>query len=909
MTLEHSVSRSRTIAICGGILILIGCVGGFGWWAGQPRLLTIVASGARMSCTSSLAFVSLGIGLVALALRRRNLSRLMGVAISVLGFSTLLEYWCKRELTFVHIFVWDGLRVGPFTDGIMAINTSSCFLLSGLGLVLAGQKLPTRLRILCQVFNGAIVAAVGAVALIGFAFKIGSAVGWGGVIGMAFHTSLGMGVAGSALIYAAWRHAKTSESRIGGLLPVAVGSAGITVAILLALSLKFDDRMQHERVAEREAANLELRLRDRLRERAYAGQRMARRFAEMDHIDIPAWEKEAKQYVLEFSDQQNSAWIDGTYHIRSVVPLKGNEQALGLNVLFEKRRRIAIAHAQNTGDFTWTGQINLVQGGIGIAGYIPIGSRDHFHGFYAGVYRIADLVKVPFEHPSASDFEFAIFQSGEQIYGNPRVDTVADSGWTIRRMKLGSLEWDIYARPSQRYLATHTSLVPEAVCGTGCLVTLLLMLMLILAEQTQGRTLEALAASRALVASEQRFLRAAQAATTAKSEFLANMSHEIRTPMTAILGYADLVLDDSLERSKVKESVATIKRNGEYLLTIINDILDLSKIEAGKLVIDYLPCSPRQLVREVVELLSVRAEAKQLQIIAEFEPTLPAAICTDPTRLRQILLNLVGNAIKFTDEGSVRLYVRWQNTNASKPLLLIEVQDSGIGMTAEQMSSLFQAFHQADGSMSRKFGGTGLGLAISRRLARILGGTIVASSEIGVGSTFCVSVIAEVADLPERPETDHRLSGPAAQTVHPLRDVRTLIAEDSPDNRQLISYLLKKAGAEVTVVENGQLACELALEAVARQMPFHVIVMDMQMPILDGYQATSELRRNQYNLPIIALTAHSMATDRQRCLDAGCNDYLTKPIDRQHLIQLIAHWSGTVRPELPVMKLAASPEL
>ncbi len=417
-----------------------------------------------------------------------------------------------------------------------------------------------------------------------------------------------------------------------------------------------------------------------------------------------------------------------------------------------------------------------------------------------------------------------------------------------------------------------------------------------------NETLEARVSKRTSELVEAKLL--AEAATRAKSEFLANMSHEIRTPMTAILGYADLVLDDTVPATKIKDSVAIIKRNGEHLLSLINDILDLAKIESGKLVIEKIPGSPREIVREVLALFDIRAQENRLRLDAAFDCSVPDEIITDPTRLRQILLNLVGNAIKFTEHGGVQLRVRWNAGPASEPTLLIEIHDTGIGMKPEQIASLFQAFQQADGSTSRRFGGTGLGLAISRRLAEMMGGTLTVTSENGSGSTFCVSVSGQPASPVGGGPTHRKVSGKgtcaimASPTPRPLDGSRILVAEDAPDNQALISFVLRRAGGLVTIAENGQIACRLALEATARNEPFDVILMDMQMPVLDGYQATGELRRQRYERPVIALTAHSMADDQQKCLDAGCDDYLTKPIDRQQLVERIERWCRQRQPAL-----------
>lgn len=388
----------------------------------------------------------------------------------------------------------------------------------------------------------------------------------------------------------------------------------------------------------------------------------------------------------------------------------------------------------------------------------------------------------------------------------------------------------------------------------------------------------------------------AEAASRAKSEFLANMSHEIRTPMTAVLGFSDILMGKATDKEQL-ESISIIKRNGEYLIGVINDILDLSKIEAGKLEIEPLDVSIHQLVEEVASLMRVRADAKGLQLRIEFNGPIPQTIQTDPTRLRQILVNLVGNAIKFTEVGEVRLSSRIVDANSNEPQLRFDVIDSGIGIAQDKITNLFQPFSQADTSTTRNFGGTGLGLAISQRLARKLGGDVAVTSCPGKGSTFALTVSTGNLDWVNfvegpclvRPEPDTTDPKPLSE----IRiDARVLLAEDGIDNQRLISFVLKKAGAKVVVAENGEVAYKLALAEQAQGNAFDVILMDMQMPVMDGYQATRSLRDSGYTRPIIALTAHAMNDDRAKCINAGCDDYSTKPIDRKALLALIAKYQA-----------------
>ena len=336
----------------------------------------------------------------------------------------------------------------------------------------------------------------------------------------------------------------------------------------------------------------------------------------------------------------------------------------------------------------------------------------------------------------------------------------------------------------------------------------------------------------------------AKAANCAKSDFLANMSHEIRTPMTAILGFADVILEEQQNRPHHPEwfqAIRIIKANGEHLLNLINDILDLSKIEAGKMKVEVLDCSPCQIIADVASLVSVRADAAGLSFRIEYAGPIPETIQTDPTRLRQILINLIGNAIKFTGSGGVKLITELV-PHQDDAVLQFDVIDTGIGMSPAQTTRLFEAFTQADTSITRNYGGTGLGLTISKRLAEALGGdlTLVKTCE-GQGSHFRFTVSAGaraglklIADpLAATTVTIESTAAPTAGAA--LEGCRVLLAEDGPDNQRLIALVLHKAGAEVTVKENGQLAVEAALQARDRGNAFDVILMDMQMPVMDQF--------------------------------------------------------------------------
>jgi len=368
----------------------------------------------------------------------------------------------------------------------------------------------------------------------------------------------------------------------------------------------------------------------------------------------------------------------------------------------------------------------------------------------------------------------------------------------------------------------------------------------------------------------------AETANQAKSQFLANMSHEIRTPMTAILGFTELLLDN-LQSSAEIESAQTIHRNAEYLLSLINDILDLLKIESAKLELDLdlSVCSPAEILSDVVSLMRARAEAKQVELKFEQRGALEAGFVTDVMRFRQIVINVLGNAIKFTKAGQVEIVLA-QVPDTVPMSIEVTVCDTGIGMSREQLEQLFKPFSQADATMSRRFGGTGLGLSISKSLATILKGSIDVESQPGVGSSFSLRVPS--FSLPAADErSDAAESDTGIERAKPLElpslssgECRILVAEDGEDNQRLLQHLLKKLGADVTIVSDGRAAVQAALEGERCGQPFDLVLLDMQMPILDGYGAARELKERNFRRPIMALTAHAMSSDRERCLAAGC---------------------------------------
>ena len=379
----------------------------------------------------------------------------------------------------------------------------------------------------------------------------------------------------------------------------------------------------------------------------------------------------------------------------------------------------------------------------------------------------------------------------------------------------------------------------------------------------------------------------AERANQAKSRFLANMSHEIRTPMTAILGYADVMIDDPRTSDDQRELLNIIGRNGNHLLAIINRILDLSKIEAGRLQVEKIPIDLVELIVDVGQAMRIRADERGIALNVEFASDVPALILSDSVRVRQAVINLVENAIKFTGEGSVIIRLTYE---APSETARIDVIDTGVGIPEEAITNLFLQFEQADTSTSRRFGGTGLGLAITVRLAHLLGGECKLESEVGIGTQATFSFSAPRAPGAKlRKVSQEDIRRVEEQSALPEKGKRIsahiLLVEDGADNQRLIAMILRKAGAEVEVVEDGL----AALDAMRSDAPFDLVLMDMAMPVMDGYTATRTLREMGFETPIIALTAHALTGEREKCIAAGCDDYATKPIDKPRLLELVRH--------------------
>ncbi len=612
-----------------------------------------------------------------------------------------------------------------------------------------------------------------------------------------------------------------------------------------------------------------------LRDNLKAVERMAKRWEFEEGLSRASWENDAQNYIKDVASLQALEWVDSQGYNRWIIPLEGNEAALNLDLKIEPRTAVALLRAKEEKKLQLTKTVELVQGGKGFLGFDPLFVGKDFQGYIVGVFKVDNLVDGILKE-SNIDFPIQIFEGDVEIFQHAYSESTQPSSPSAQaNFNFQNLNWVIGGNPD---IASIT-LVSSGPLTAGIIsiiatlfITLLCYLYLSLRKKNDDLVLHG----------------------KLKSEFLANMSHEIRTPMTAILGYTEALHEDNLSEQERIDAHKMLLDSGHYLLNLINDLLDLSKIEASKIDIEKIECSPAVILKSIKTLLTPNADNSQVKLKFKFETPIPKTIVSDPTRLRQVLVNLVGNAIKFTPKnGTVTVKCSTvRDIKDQSPILIFDVNDTGIGISEEQLQRIFLPFSQADSSTTRKYGGTGLGLTISKQLIEIIGGELSVSSTLGEGSSFTVSLPLATVDENDMVENWGVVENPPAPAKssskhHQLNGLRILVAEDNGVNQKLISRILKKFGAEFTVVNNGEEAVIHALNAAYENAAYDVILMDMQMPILDGYEATRVLRRENYTHPIIALTAHAGNSDKDTCLLAGCDDYTTKPYNSAQILEVI----------------------
>ncbi|MGI9302182.1 MAG: ATP-binding protein [Gammaproteobacteria bacterium] len=692
--------------------------------------------------------------------------------------------------------------------------------------------------------------------------------------------------------------------------PMVVG----TLVLLLALTAWYFLSNQREatlrQVVSAQADSIEALIKQDLDSRITALARIADRWKTRGGTPFEEWRSDARNYIVDQPGYQAIEWVDTTFHVRWIVPLAGNEKARDLNLARETHRHAPMKIAKELGVVTLTSAIELAEGGKGFVVHIPVYAGGEFAGFILGVFKAKAWLDRVLAEVDESHYALVVSIEGEVIYSNhEHVPHMHAEHWGPQPpFALRGRLWRVSVWPTRELTAANSSSLPEIVLFVGAVLSVLMALTVHLARTARYRERKVQAVAQQL---EQRTVAlreardAAEQGTRTKAAFLAAMSHEIRTPMNGVVGMIDLLGQTRLEDDQ-RQMLTTIKESAFSLLNIIDDILDFSKIEAGKLDLEYIPVSVRDIVEGVAETLTPSATKKGLDLFSFVDPAIPPRVLGEQVRLRQILFNVVGNAIKFTDEGN-KIIIRADRVGGDGAAAKVRYQviDQGIGIEADKLETLFQPFAQAESSTTRRFGGTGLGLTISKSLTDMMGGDIEVDSEPAVGSTFAVTLTHEIVEQAEE-QTDIKRG---------LDDVRVLLVMEDEDRCEFIRRYLEHWHAEVEMTGDIRETKRLAREAAASGRPFHVIIQGTAWGNVERQAVRSAVHNEPAlcGIRFVALRAGRTRPDQTDIIDAYTVE--AAPLRRAAVLQAVAVAVGRASPEVShevdelVLQAAEAPTL
>lgn len=863
------------------LILLLGVIVICGWHLHIPALLQIHPSFVPMQYNTALGFLLGGICLIAFCLKKSLFFKFSFIFLLLVGGLTLLQYLFGMDFGIDELLMKHEVTVKTSHPGRMAPNTAVCFILLALS-ILSLRFRDKKIKYISPLLI-CLLLAFSAVAFFGYLSGIETAHGWGKMTRMALHTSAGFLVAGVGVFAYIW-NVDSHESPIPKWLPLVLMIGGSTTTVVLWQAMNSNEAKKLQKILEVKADFIGEEIQAIMEGQFKALERMAARWNGHGGTPYNEWIKDADNYVNDFVGYDYLLWVDSKgferwkAHKGSVDDVSSKQSVFAPGLSLGKARKGLFLHYSEKEKYS----SKL----IAIVSVFNKGLED---GFLVGVFDFNKLVyNEEFRRHVDKTYKIKVTKNSKTIVDYGYDDLVIDLEQSNKLLLRGE-EFEILMSPDKSFINSQNSEINTFIFFMGIITSLALSLISFFwnkiyeSEKRLRRSERKIKSTLKELNDQQNKLIEAREdaviASKSKSEFLANMSHEIRTPMTAILGYIGLFGENEDQLTdEMKEQVKVIERNGNHLLTIINDILDLSKIEAGKLEIEFIPFSLTELVDDIEDLLRPKAVEKNVALDVVWRFPLPTKVESDPTRIRQILLNLLGNSLKFTSKGNVTLEIGWESE-----YVLFKVSDTGIGMSKEQLAKIFSSFEQADTSITREFGGTGLGLTITKRLTEMLGGEITVESEFGKGSTFAFKVLTKSYSskmLEEKPQKQE------VKKVAEVSEIsgNILLVDDNMTNLRLISKILTKMNLQVECCMDGSQAVDMVIH---RGMDFDMVIMDVQMPVMDGLTAAGILKQNSYSKPVIALTANTMKGDKEKCLEAGYTDFAAKPINKKDLSEIL----------------------
>ncbi|HET9236627.1 MAG TPA: response regulator [Oligoflexus sp.] len=900
--------------IAGAFGIGIGVISLLGWHLQRPLLSRWDPNFAPQSYNSGITFIILGLGLLFLRTPWKPVSAVCSVPPVVLGLTVIYE-WLTDSSTGIETVAFSFFSpLGLSYTEKTSPNTAVAFVFLGLSLFLSAvrnvKRPPSEAIQEFIAAAGAIAAAFGSLALIGYGLNIQATYDLGAIARMSLNSALTCAIIGFCQV--AWTCAEDlSRGRtllfcLRAPLVFFILSGSIVIA-----SAVYNRTLDLQRInAQVTAQEIKNEVIAGITPPVNALSRLATRTFRMtstrDRISKQEWQAEAHELISDMPELIHVAWLSHTLLAAwtaggQVAPEIDVSEAYAHDSLVRVQSQIPGLSCQPQLSSTWRGS----QPGRTMMIAIPVGCESSSPGIIVGSISMERIIQEAIHDAEAAGYGVRIANDNVTFYKTQQANISFDHTLSTITVPIYDQLWkvELFSGPGIEKAAPDGNHLYFLVLASGLLMALLVNTVMRLAAKTRLRE-DSLAMTVAELNEEvkrresiehdlrkseeaaEAAQKVAEVASHTKTEFLANMSHEIRTPMGAILGFSELMLAPAATRDDRIKFAGIIHRSSRNLSRLLDDILDLSKVESGHLTIEKRDIVLEDVIFDAIELLRKRADDKGLQLHVTIDADVPKRIITDSARLTQIIINLLGNALKFTEKGGVSLTVRAPATQMgdapSFQTLTFAITDSGIGISPQQAQHLFKPFSQANASTSRRYGGTGLGLALSRRLAQMLGGDVVlAESAIGKGSRFEATIQVGLP-VSEAVITPHMKSPLTQTSPQSLAGRRILVVDDAEDNRLLLNLFLRNIGATVECVENAQLGISRALAT-----PFDAILMDIEMPDVDGYQATRQLRSEGYQGPIIAITAHATQEVRFKCIQAGCNDFMTKPINRDSLLKQV----------------------